>query len=304
MFIINIVASKKSSYFLKLQTVAINIFFLLLFSLQHWSLIIVYCGSLDIYSRQLVTFFQVIVSKPMLVAILQFSNSFVFVCRIVVDMIHFFRNIHGFDCQPMMLAGQCVSALRYFNASFAESVSCNNNLRKVGSWVKLICFLQQSFSSHVSYLCVSLSPLFLVQLSIAFDWLDVSAFTQQNLKLSEWLMDWLFLHLRTSFLQFRMACYYAGQCVSALCFLLCIFLPKVFPAILIEGKWAVGLSLYSVFSNNHFPLMCPNLYSLRTNSESFASLAKHCSIYMLFYCYSALHHLLHVILFCQEIFVV
>jgi len=76
------------------------------------------------------------------------------------------------------------------------------------------------------------------------------------------------------------------------------FLPKVFPAILIEGKWAVGLSLYSVFSNNHFPLMCPNLYSLRTISESFASLAKHCSIYMLFYCYSALHHLLHVILFC------
>ena len=143
---------------------------------------------------------------------------------------HFFRNIHGFDCQSSMLAGQCVSALRYFNASFAESVSCYNNLRKVGSWVKLICFLQQSFSSHVSsviFMCFIVS-IFLVQLSIAFDWLDVSAFTQQNLKLSEWLMDWLFLHLRTSFLQFRMACYYAGQCVSALCFLLCIFCRKCF----------------------------------------------------------------------------
>ncbi|PVH65238.1 hypothetical protein PAHAL_2G443300 [Panicum hallii] len=48
-----------------------------------------------------------------------------------------------------------------------------------------------------------------------------------------------------------------------LCRIVCIgfmlssmhFSPKVFPAIVIEGKWAVGLSLYSVFSNNHFPLM-------------------------------------------------
>ena len=40
----------------------------------------------------------------------------------------------------------------FFYAFIAESVSCYIDWRKVGSWVKLIfCFLQQSFSSHVTW---------------------------------------------------------------------------------------------------------------------------------------------------------
>ena len=170
----------------------------------------------------------------------------------------------------------------------------------MGSWVKLICFLQQSFSSHVAsiiFMCFIVSIVF----GIAFRsfWLAgcfcfytiESKAVRMAYGLAFFTSAHKFSSVPNGMLLCRIVC--IGFMLSSMHFLL-----KVFPAILIEGKWAVGLSLYSVFSNNHFPLMCPNLYSLRTNSESFASLAKHCSIYMLFYCYSALHHLLHVILFC------
>jgi hypothetical protein len=85
--------------------------------------------------------------------------------------------------------------LMFFHAFLLKVFPAISILRKVGSWVKLICFLQQTFSSHVLspflhfYTCIIcfydfVLTVLLWQSKISYGFMLVT--THHNFQLSEW----------------------------------------------------------------------------------------------------------------------
>ena len=129
----------------------------------------------------------------------------------------------------------------FFYAFIAESVSCYIDWRKVGSWVKLIfCFLQQSFSSHVTWSVFLL--LYCITSSVACGFVLLGNICSLNAKCRTCLNRHTTRH-----------------CVT--CHL------NLFPARPIWEKWAVELGQCLVVSSTIiFLIVCPSELKLPLSS--------------------------------------